>query len=177
MDWELCVLCQLDGLNVIDPSIDLNTTVCEYQQLSNKINEFIINDLPLPNKINVSIDDLRAATDVATNLRKNNAKYHKSCSLELSSSRLQRTINVRDKNRSKCLDETPAKRTRTNLVAESPLRSNICFFCDEIGHFTSTDLKHADRADASLLHTVETLTFDKNIRECASHLGDTKRVT
>ena len=81
---------------------------------------------------------------------------------------------MRDKNRSKCLDETPAKRTRTNLVAESPLRSNICFFCDEIGHFTSADLKHVDRADASLLHKVGTFTFDKNIRECATHLGDTK---
>ena len=77
MDWELCVLCQLDDLNVIDPSKNLNTTVCGYQQLSNKINEFLINDLPLPNKINVSIDDLRADTDVATNLRKNNAKYPK----------------------------------------------------------------------------------------------------
>ena len=77
-NWELCILCHLDGLYVIDLSKkNLNPTVCGYQQLSSKINEFIINDLPLPNKINVSIDDLRADTDVATNLRKNNAKYHK----------------------------------------------------------------------------------------------------
>ena len=149
-----------------------------YTRLVTNINAFVDEGLCLPSKIKVSINDLKGNSDILTNLQHNNAKYHKSCALELSSSRLQRARFSRDKMRqnedglNEAPNDVPAKRTRTNVTTESPLRSSICFFCNEVGLFSSGAKKN--EKSSTFLHRVTTMNRDQNIRECAIQMGDTK---
>ena len=69
-------------------------------------------------------------------------------------------------------NDVPAKRTRTNITTESPLRSSICFFCNEVGSFSS-DAKKNEK-NSTFLHRVTTMNRDRNILECAIQMGDTK---
>ena len=70
-------------------------------------------------------------------------------------------------------NDVPAKRTRTNVTTESPLRSSICFFCNEVGSFSS-DAKKNEKS-STFLHRVTTMNRDRNIRECAIQMGDTSK--
>ena len=97
MDWDICVLCQVDGIDIIDPLDNLTSEVCGYKKLADNMNAFINKGLPLPNKIRVAIVDLQGETGIATNLRNHRAKWHKSCALELSTSKLNRACISRDK--------------------------------------------------------------------------------
>ena len=99
MNWNLCALCQADGLDLIDPRNNRNSGVCGYARLVTNINAFVDEGLCLSSKIKVSINDLKGNSDILTNLQHNNAKCHKSCALELLSSRLQRARFSRDKMR------------------------------------------------------------------------------
>ena len=78
MNWNLCALCQADGLDLIDPRNHRNSGVCGHTRLVTNINAFVDEGLCLPSKIEVSINDLKGNSDILTNLQHNNAKYHQS---------------------------------------------------------------------------------------------------
>ena len=69
MDWNLCVLCQRDGDNLIAPTANLNPDVCGYSVLARNIGAFSNEGLPLPNKLTVSVVDLKGDTNIADNLK------------------------------------------------------------------------------------------------------------
>ena len=75
MNWNLCALCQADGLDLIDPRNNRNSGVCGYTRLVTNINAFVNEGLCLPSKIKVSINDLKGTSDILTNLQHNNAYY------------------------------------------------------------------------------------------------------
>ena len=137
MNWELCALCQCDSEDLLDPLDKFNTNVCGYKLLARNINAFLDAGLALPKKIKVSVEDLKGVTSIASNLRSHHGKWHKHCSKELSGSRLQRACANRDKQMETGNAENPAKKTRSNLCTEPPLRCPTCFFCDKKGTLTT----------------------------------------
>ncbi len=179
MDWNLCALCQANDTGLIYPSKNKDPGVCGYSVLAKNIEGFTNENVPLPKKITVSINDLTGTgADVASHLRNMNAKWHKSCSLELSSSKLKRAIASREKS-SNIATETPAKKTRTSLPARYLLGSNICFFCDLPGIFAeeaSSYEAHKGNKETrnQTLHRVTTFNRDANIWQAALQMGDTK---
>ena len=168
MDWNKCALCQTGSDNLLDPSENLNPSVCGYVILADKINDFVAAGIDLPNAISVSIETLRGSIDIEHNLKDNKAKWHKNCALELSSSRLKRAKLKQDKS----VNEPTLKKTRTSFSSEDTLRKAVCFFCDEHGFFPSED-KPSGKSQ-SVLHKVTTMKRDKNIRLCATQMGDEK---
>ncbi len=127
MDWSLCALCQLDGNNLIVPSANLNPAVCAYSALARNIDVFINEGLPLPNKINVAVVDLKGDTNIADNLKANKARWHKRCLTELAPSKLKRALDsAANKKRKKELSEDiPSKRTRSSVNTSTQLKSCI----------------------------------------------------
>ena len=67
--------------------------------------------------------------------------------------------------------KNPAKKTRSNLCTETPLRCPTCFFCDKKGTLLTDS--NEDK-DSSILRKVTTLNRDKNIRLYAVKMGDSK---
>ena len=92
MDWNLCVLCQRDGDNLIVPTANLNPDVCEYSVLARNIGAFSNEGLPLPNKLTVSVADLKGDTNIADNLKANKARWHKGYQAELAPSKFKRAL-------------------------------------------------------------------------------------
>ena len=140
MDWSLCVLCQHEDDNpLIVPFANLNPSVCGYFQLARNINAFTNEGLPLPNKISVTLSDLKGDTNIADNLKANNARWHKGCQAELAPSKLQRALeSAAKRKRKKELSgsgDAPSKRTRSSMDTSTKLQSCLCLFCNEPGVF------------------------------------------
>ena len=69
MDWndvlELCILCQSDSKNLLDPSKTLNPRICSYTLLPYNIEKFMEEGIVLPKKITVDPNYLRSEGSVA----------------------------------------------------------------------------------------------------------------
>ncbi len=88
MDWNKCILCQKDTVtHLLDPSKNKNANVCGYSKLVENIKAFQNNDVPFPNNFLVYFNELTEGDGLLSNLKNGKAKWHKNCSLELSSSK------------------------------------------------------------------------------------------
>ena len=109
MDWRKCALCQKDDVNLADPSQNKNLKTCGYSILAANIDAFRQESLPLSRKLTVEISNLHGECGIGGNLQYMQAKWHKSCALEVSSSRLQRTLAARERSYKGTDGATPAK--------------------------------------------------------------------
>ena len=87
MNWDLCLLCHKGGEQLVDPNSNNKASVCGYEKLACNINNFVEAGLIFPKKVKVSLDDLNANYDIATNPRNKKAKWHQYCSIEFSALR------------------------------------------------------------------------------------------
>ena len=113
MNWNKCILCQSNSKNLLDPSKTLNPRICGYTLLANNIEKFIEEGIALPKKITLDLNYLRSEGSIALTLKQNYAKWHKSCALEVTSSRLKKALINVSKNETE--NEVPMKMTRTSL--------------------------------------------------------------
>lgn len=110
-----------------------------------------LNQLPVPLKFGLDID--------MDQLVRNQAKWHKSCHLKFSASKLQRAIRKRE--RDEITDNSSATGKRRRLHRQLLDKSN-CIFCGkQDGH----------------LHEFRTLDADDNVRRMARDLQDTTLLT
>ena len=113
MNWNKCILCQPNSKNLLDPSKTLNPRICGYTLLANNIEKFIEEGIALPKKITLDLNYLRSEGSIALTLKQNYAKWHKSCALEVTSSRLKKALINVSKNETE--NEVLMKMTRTSL--------------------------------------------------------------
>ena len=105
------------------------------------------------------------------------ANWHKSCALEVSSSRLQRALAARERSYTGTDGATLAKLTQTLFSAKSPLGVSKCFFCDLIGPCedeTPSQVMYERTKDVKshFLHRITSLNRNLNIRKAATEMGD-----
>ena len=78
---------------LVDPNSNNNASVCGYEKLASKINNFVKAGLMFPKKVKVSSDDLTGNYVIATNLRNKKAKWHKYCFIEFSALRFSKSLS------------------------------------------------------------------------------------
>ena len=115
------------------------------------------------------METLRESIDIEHDL-KDEGKWHKNCSLELSSSRLKRAKLKQGKS----VNEPTLKKNRTSFSFKDTLRIAVGFFCDAHGFFLSED--NPAGKSQSVLHKVTTMKRDKNIRLCATQMGGDEKL-
>ena len=140
MDWEKCALCQEDDIDLLDPLQNKNFDADGYSKLAANIELFLIKNVPLPAKCTTSFVDLKGDSNIASNLRSVKAKWRERCALEISSSKLKRSLSRKEKEIDISL-ETPSKQLRKSFTPRSPLASPMCFFCDKSGVFYDEEMK------------------------------------
>ena len=77
-------------------------------------------NLPFPAKCTTSLVDLKGDSNIASNLRNVNAKWHKRCALKILSSKLKRALSRKEKESDTSL-ETLSKQLRISFTPGSPL--------------------------------------------------------
>ena len=77
INWSLCILCQsTKNKRLLNPRINTRKNVrCSFNILSETINRSIENDLPRP--LQANIDVIKGNSDIESNLRDHQAKWHK----------------------------------------------------------------------------------------------------
>lgn len=148
--WNLCIICQTATSELLrSPLHAPNFTIDVYKTFLYNVNGFKnLNALPV---------ELDLADCTADDLVTNQAKWHQSCHLKFSSSRL---IRAQDKAKRSISDQDedlytrPAKRQSTRANVEKN-----CIFCDE-----------SERDGYGALHSFSTLEADENVRSIATEL-------
>ena len=70
-----------------DSSRNRNNRVCRYVNLKNNIEEFQTSEVPFPARTLVHLNESQEDDGNIQNLKKEEAKWHKNCALELSASK------------------------------------------------------------------------------------------
>ena len=158
-NWSKCALCQEDGREKLT-----SPTAASYKTIAQNISQFTeLNCMP----VQIDISRLNSGNGVEATFKEQNAKWHKSCSLKFSTSKLDRA--KKRKQKSDVFDDgaTTSKRvfTRSSIgEADTHMRvdstSPVCFFCSKPE--TKTDK----------LHDVSTFQVDFRVRKCALKLQD-----
>ena len=120
MDWRKCALGQKD-VNLVDQSQNKNPETCGYSILAANIDASRKGSLLFPKKWTVELCNFTFRIAGIFQCRK--AKWHKSCALEVSSSRLQRALAARERSYTGTDGAMPAKLTRTH----SPPKAHLGF--------------------------------------------------
>ena len=152
-DWSKCCLCQ------IDKDEDLKSLPTRYEtDRDNDGYVMIARNIPLFHAIHqmpIKLDPKRLdqGGGIEETLRKNNAKYHQSCRLSFSNSKLERARKRSATNISDDAHSVPTKRRRSSL------EDKVCFLCEK--EAPKSELRHA-----------MTMDLDKRLNECARNLND-----
>lgn len=158
-DWNKCCLCQ------IDKDEDLKSPPTRYEtDRDNDGYVMLARNIPLFNGIHqmpIKLDPNRLdqGNGIEESLRVNNAKYHQSCRLSFSNSKLERArkrsaaTNISDDAHS-----VPTKKRRGSL------EDKVCFLCEKEAPIS--ELRHA-----------MTMDLDKRLNECARNLNDVRLMT
>ena len=165
-DWTKCVICQGEkDEKLVCPAESLNqgNIGAGYVKLAEDVTAF--NDVNcLPKQFDISrIND---GDGIKATLQRYKAKFHSTCRLEYSKSRLQRAM------KRKCLDEDPTTSSGTNL--KKPCREyhsrrqakgkddHLCPFCEK------------PASPSEPLHEAMTKNIGERIKRCATKLLDEK---
>jgi len=90
-DWSKCILCQLDSKEQL-----INPTDAGYKTTAENILKFQeINSLPM----DINIEMLDHGNGIESTFKERTAKWHKSCNLKFSASKLQQQIARNKKNK------------------------------------------------------------------------------
>ena len=151
INWQECFICQ-KGTKEKLRCPGLSKSGAGYSSFSKILNEFVeIGDVPKQLKCKDILKLNTCETDLSKILLDNNAKFHNSCRLHFSKSRLERSRSKTFK------DDDLDKSTRGSNIPRSSNKPGSCFFCGR----TEGDL-----------HLVSTFQLDKNVRRCATELND-----
>ena len=152
-DWSKCCLCQTEKEE------ELKSPPTRYEAKGDRDGYVMIaRNVPLFKDINrlpILLDPKRLdeGNGIEDTLRKNQAKYHQSCRLMFSNSKLERAT------------KRVAFSSSTDVISEKSRRlsieSNVCFLCEKTD--PSQDLRQA-----------MTMQLDKRLNECARTLNDGK---
>ena len=113
----MCSLPKNDDVNMFDSSQNKNPETYGYFILAANIDTFRKQSLPLPKKWTVEICHLHGKCGIAGNLEYMQTKWHKSYTLEVSLSRLQRALAARERRYTGTDRATAAKLTQTSFSA------------------------------------------------------------
>ena len=173
IDWDKCFICQKNVKeklqNPFNSAIRTADPKATYETLTNNIKLFQkIGQLPVSH---IPIDKLEKGGQLNDELYEHKAKYHKSCKLKFSSSKLPKP----PEDEPDILPDTPVIPTTSeptfrqvrnskrllDTPTEEPLKKQEkCFFCD-----LPADSKSA-------LHLVQSFRLDTRVRRCARLLND-----
>ncbi|CAC5423002.1 unnamed protein product [Mytilus coruscus] len=163
-DWNLCLICQNSTEEQLQCPADSKRSNVGAGYISLSENLVRFNEIGcLPDSINLTILD--DGSSIANTLVKNNAKFHKSCSLKFNSTKLKRA-QKRQLLSDDVVEDSGQKKahTRASLSCDVSLKEYVCFLC---GSSSSDDT----------LHHVSTYNVDSRVRECAVKLQDTAILT
>ena len=157
-DWSKCILCQLESKEALICPTDVG-----YRTIAETVLQFHkLNLMP----IQIDITQLDQGNGIASTFKEQNAKWHKSCYLKFSKSKLDR---AKERKR-KCTEEaTTSKRIFTRSTCSNsgdadtstPVedKGRMCFFCSK-GETTEK------------LREVCIFQLDYRVRKCAHDLQD-----
>lgn len=154
--WNKCIICQnttRETLRCPSNAYSFNKDV--YTDFLSNVAEFKRLDA-LPTKLSI---DIETTTD--NDLVYNEAKWHQSCHLKFSSSKLkkvqERTISNSSSNRITSDDEPATRASKRKASVDS--FGNVCIFCEKT-------------EDVRLLHKFSTVEADRNLRDIATELKE-----
>ena len=150
MDWTLCIVCQKKSQEVLKCPLNAGPTGDNsdvYGTFLTNVKTFEeLKQLPVPLNFGQNID--------VDQLVENQAKWHKSCHLKFSLSKLQR---ARKRKSDVCASSSDATDKRHCLLRQ-PLHKGNCIFCGK---------------QDGLVHEFQTLDADENVRRMATDLQET----
>ena len=153
-DWTLCVLCQQATSEHLQcPANSKKKCGNGWVTLANNLIRFQRCD-SMPLSIDLARIDER--NGIEASLKKNFAKWHKSCSLKFNNQAVERAERKRRSN-----DDDSGSRKFTRKQAPAVI-SKVYFLCDEV---TKEDLRN-----------VETYSLDEKVRKSAFDLQDEKLI-
>ena len=158
MDWSLCILCQSEHGDLVDPEKSTRKTYCGYKSLSSRMLEFhSLNALPLPINVEQLFGEHVGENGMANNLKAHHAKWHQSCYKLFDNQKLTR-VRI-DSNRKRKHPEISSPETRRSYTSQSNVGSlNVkCFFCND---------------ESGDMHQALTMSLDANVRKCATDMSD-----
>lgn len=145
--WTLCIVCQQQTPEALKCPLKAEGAGDKSEAFLANMKGFKdLNQLPVTLKLEQHID--------VDQLVKNQAKWHKSCHMKFSMSKLQRA-------RKRGGDETIGNSSKRRHVCQALDKSN-CIFCGNHN---------------GLLHEFRTLDADENVRRMATDLRDTSLLT
>lgn len=154
-DWTKCCLCQ------IDKEEDLKSPPTRYEtDRENDGYVMIARNIPLFHEIRqmpIKLDPKRLdhGDGIEETLRKNHAKYHQSCRISFSNSKLERARKRSATNTCDDSHNIPTKSRRRSL------EEKVCFLCEK--EAPKSEFRHAMTKD-----------LDKRLNECARNLNDVR---
>ncbi|KAI8503415.1 hypothetical protein Bbelb_192360 [Branchiostoma belcheri] len=159
-DWSICALCQINSKEPLTCP-----TEAGYETIAKNIIQFEELDC-LPLKIDIA--NLDNGNGIVSTFTEQHAKWHKSCYLKLSNTKLERAKERKRKSSED--DETTIVRpkrvftrstptTGNTDVLDVPLDNSLCFFCAKGG-------------TKEPLHEASTFQLDDRVRKCAYALQD-----
>ena len=130
MDWSLCVLCQSNDGDLVDPEKSTRKSYCGYTSLSSRILQFHrLNALPIPINIEQLIGENIGENELANNMKAQHAKWHQSCYRLFDHQKLFRVQASSNKRKHV---EISSLETRRSYSSQGDVGSVIvkCFLCD-----------------------------------------------
>ena len=116
------------------------------------------NELNLLSKT-LKLNRINKGEGVETALISNNAKWHKSCRLQLNNTKFERAQKRIQNQGKKCLDNQKESSSKLRRSTEASNDQSKCFFCGE-------------SAGKEALHQASTFQLDKNVRRAATLIGN-----
>lgn len=160
VDWTLCALCQEPSSQPLHcPALSKRKDIgAGYDTLGDNLEKF--KSLGIQ-PIAVDIADLNDGDGISQTLAKNSAKWHSSCRLKCSASRLSRLQSAPTSDTRSDPRNVPFTR-RPDALNVEPAHSAKCFFCDEVA------------TEKTPLHDVMTANVTYRVKKCAIKLQDKK---
>ena len=155
MNWELCIVCQKKTSEAVRCPLKAEGPGDKsgaYVSFIENVDEFKrLNQMPVPLCFGEDVD--------VDQLIKNEAKWHKSCHLKFSVSKLDR---AKKRKRDELPDNSGPVNMRRQRLYRQPLARNKCIFCEKYD---------------GQLHEFQTLDANDNVRRMARDLQDTALLT
>ena len=165
-DWTLCALCQEHS-----EKESLRDTRRANNQSSEDVYDPLARNLKALSELNtlpfgINISRLDDGCGISEILAKHDAKWHKNCYVQCSSSHVARAESKARRQKDIRLSQetnSPVKKRLQTCFAPAPIgQGSTCFFCDAV------------ICDEEMVHRAATKNLDSSVRFMATELRDTK---
>ncbi|XP_041462085.1 uncharacterized protein LOC121413358 [Lytechinus variegatus] len=161
-NWELCIICQEQTDEPLQCPFRSNAKPfgIGYASLVEDLTQFKeLHQMPM----DIQLERLNDGDGLKETLMRNSAKWHKKCRLKFNKKMFHQQSRAEIASRLPLSDITQKVCTRSATPIPSQQAEPVCFFCNKPGG--NEELHHASTMD-----------IDKNVRRCATELGDTELI-